>query len=56
MNDFKINWHRSINFGDQLNPYIINHFLGFYPEKYEIWNERLGKHEYLTSEIGRAHV
>ena len=32
MADFKINWHRSINFGDQLNPYIINHFLGFYPE------------------------
>jgi pyruvyltransferase len=47
MADFKINWHRSINFGDQLNPYIINHFLGFYPEKYEIWNNRTGTHEYL---------
>jgi hypothetical protein len=48
MENFRINWHRSINFGDQLNPYLINHFLGFWPEKYEIWNERLGKHEELT--------
>lgn len=46
--DFRLNWHRSINFGDLLNPYIVNHFLGFYPPKYEIWNERRGKHEYLS--------
>lgn len=48
MKDFRINWHRSINFGDQLNPYIVNHFLGFSPEKYEKWNECIGVHEYLT--------
>jgi pyruvyltransferase len=48
MENFKINWHRSINFGDQLNPYLINHFLGYWPKKYEIWNERLGRHEELT--------
>lgn len=47
MKDFRINWHRSINFGDQLNPYLINHFLDFYPEKYEKWNGRRGVHEYL---------
>lgn len=47
MEDFKINWHKSINFGDQLNPYIINYFLEFYPEKYQIFNDRLGIHEYL---------
>jgi len=45
--NFRINWHRSINFGDQLNPYLIEHFLGFIPEKYEIWNKKLGSHEYL---------
>lgn len=48
--DFKINWHRSINFGDQLNPYIINHFINLYPEKYEIWNEIKGTHEYLNDQ------
>jgi len=48
MQDLKINWHRSINFGDQLNPYLINHFLGYWPEKYEIWNEEEGRHEKLV--------
>lgn len=48
MRDLKINWHRSINFGDQLNPYLINHFLGYWPQKYEIWNEKRGRHEELT--------
>lgn len=48
MSDLKINWHRSINFGDQLNPYIINHFLGYWPQKYEIWSESEGRHVELT--------
>ena len=48
MVDLKINWHRSINFGDQLNPYLINHFLGYWPQKYEIWSEIEGRHEDLT--------
>ena len=46
--NFRLNWHRSINFGDLLNPYIVNHFLGFYPPKYEIWNERTKNHDYLA--------
>jgi hypothetical protein len=45
--DFRINWHGSTNFGDQLNPYLVDHFMGFIPEKYQIWNEELGFHEYL---------
>ena len=45
--NFRINWHRSTNFGDQINPYLVEHFLGFIPEKYQILNEEIGSHEYL---------
>lgn len=36
INKLRVNWHQSINFGDQLNPYIIKHFFGSYVPKSDI--------------------